>query len=188
MTISRLRDRLPDFQEIKLVSLMVVFPVHAWSIIVFLFNLPATLLRMTINQLVGVLSYQLVFAFLESVFVSGSIVLLAFFLPQNWLRRNFTQRGSLLVFVSVIWLLPIHLNKMLALFNPFFGEPGWAYWFILVVIYVLTLYGLFKLLARSPKFSRSFQVLIEKISVLSWFYILLDFMSVWVIIIRLISG
>ena len=159
MTISRLRDRLPDFQEIKLVFLMVVFPVHAWSIIVFLFNLPATLLRMTISQLVGVLSYQLVFAFLESVLVSGIIVLLAIFLPQNWLRRNFTQRGSLLVVVSVIWLLPVHLNKMLALFIPFFDEPGWVYWLILVIIYLLTLYGLFKLMTRFCQILQKFSSL-----------------------------
>ena len=88
----------------------IAFPLHVWAIVNILAILPAWLLRSSIWELAGVISYPLVDALLESVVLWIGLVLLSFVLPRKWLANKFVALSSVLVWVLAAWAVLVQFS------------------------------------------------------------------------------
>lgn len=87
-----------------------MFMVHGWVLAGFFWKLPSWLYHLTTGEIMGVLSYLLVHAFLESLAIVGLLALLAAVLPPAWLREVFVVRGTAIVF-SFLSSIMVYLSK-----------------------------------------------------------------------------
>jgi hypothetical protein len=92
-------DRFPSRHEVLLVFAACIFPIHAWTTIVFLYNFPSLILKANLWQILGVFAYALIFALLESLLLLGVFVLLAVILPTKVFRERFVYLGTILALV-----------------------------------------------------------------------------------------
>ena len=177
--------RLPTRQETFQIFAVIIFTVHVWSILNFLYIVSALIARLTSAEFLGVLSYVLVFALFESIVVLAVLLLLAFVLPRRWLRKKIVARGSLIVIISAIWMIPVHYSESIIplFFNSAFKRG--IFWFLVFGVYAFTVWDLALILDRHPKVLRSFLAFVDRLGVVSWMYLLADFAGLLVIIYRL---
>lgn len=69
---------------------------------VFVWKVPSWLMFLTLDRILSLLCYGLVFAFLESAAYVLLLVFAGFVLPERWLRKDFIIRS---VWVVTIWLV-----------------------------------------------------------------------------------
>lgn len=97
-----LETRLPAREELWRVLGLVVFVVFSWSIVGFLYQLPAILLFMNFGDILGTLSYRLAFALLESLLVVAVLALLSALLPPAALKRGFAHKAFLIILTAAV--------------------------------------------------------------------------------------
>lgn len=142
--------------------------------------MPSIQLEMGTWRILGVASYVLVFALLESLFVFALIFLVSILLPEKIFGITFVYVGSLFIFAATIPFLFIHLYSQWGIKSMSFGY--WiALWTLIgIALFVFALYWL----NRSLKFQAILQSVIESLAVLSLFYISLDVLGLFLIILR----
>lgn len=87
-----------------------MFMVHAWILVGFFWKLPSWLYHLTLGEILGVLSYMLVYGFVESLLILGLLLLLAALLPASWLREVFAVRGTTIAAV-VLGSIIVYMNR-----------------------------------------------------------------------------
>ncbi|MBE9474304.1 MAG: hypothetical protein IMY85_05390, partial [Chloroflexi bacterium] len=87
--------RFPSRVDLWLTLSSIIFVVNVWAIINILRAIPSWILSRTIWEIVGIISYPLAFALLESIVFLLGLVILAVILPGKLLRDNFVAQGSL---------------------------------------------------------------------------------------------
>ena len=95
-----LARRLPIKQDILYVLSGVLFVVYAWAIHSFLFQLSSWLLNYQLGEILGILSYTLALALLESLLLLGLLLLIALLLPSRWFKDGFAYKGFLATLVA----------------------------------------------------------------------------------------
>lgn len=178
-------DRLPTRQETLQIFAVIIFTVHVWSILNFLYITPALINRLTPAEFLGVLSYVLLFALLESVVVLAVLLLLAVVLPRRWLREKIVVRGALLVIISAVWMIPLYYSAVVIplYFNSVFKST--IFWFLVIALYAITVWDLAQITDRHPKVYRALITLIDRLGVVSWVYLLADLAGMLVVAYRL---
>lgn len=182
-----LRSRFPKFRELSLVFLVAVFPIHFWLMISYLHELPAYLLRLSINEMVGILAYNQLFALIESLVITGGVLLLAVFLPWQWIREQFVVAASLIILISALWMIPVHYSeKLITLLagNIILIIPISLLW---SGLYFATIYVLIIMTRRKLGFLKGVLAFVDRISVLSAIYLFVDLISLFIIGFRLLS-
>jgi hypothetical protein len=96
----RLWDRFPHRQDVAYVFSGVVFIVYAWAVRGFLYQFSSLRLYHNIGDILAVFCYLMAFALLESLLITGILLLIGFILPRRWLREGFAVKGFLAVLVS----------------------------------------------------------------------------------------
>lgn len=185
--MSRLLSRLPKFREAILVFWVAVFPIHFWSLIVYFHELPAFLLRMTLEEMIGVLAYTQVFALLESLLVTGIVILLAFILPRGWLLDRFVVNASIFVLISALWMAPVHTFPMIMITLEKINISKEVFWILWAGLYLLAIWDLIMVARRHVKFSRGVQAFADRISVLSGIFLVVDVLGLFIITYRLLA-
>ncbi len=171
-----------DRSSLLLVFAFCVFPIHVWTLLSGFFQLSAWTLRFSLWDLVGIFSYLLLGALLESLALAGLILALAFVLPAGWLRQQFALRGSALGLLISIGSAA-SLSEWVRFDWPLGGlEIG----FVLAVIAVFA--GSFWLLHRFERAARYFLATGERILVLSLVYLAMDIAGVLIVIVRNLGG
>jgi hypothetical protein len=139
-------------------------------------------MRMKIWEIVGVFAYTQVFALLESVILVVTLILIAELLPYQLLLKHFTTQAVLTSILATLWIIPLHYKaKILSNFPNF--ENSWlgAVWFGIVVALVI---GFSYFLNHYSSFERAFRIFIEKLTVVSLFYLVVDLASLVIILVR----
>jgi hypothetical protein len=95
------RQRLPAFGSILSVFAVIAFLVYGWTMVVFLWKLPAWVLSLTLGEIMVVFAYSMTSALLESLVFLGLLLLAAFILPTAWLRDEFVPRGTFAAIVGL---------------------------------------------------------------------------------------
>lgn len=175
-----------------LLFLTTAFPIHLWTIILFLRDFSWIAERTNAWDAVGVAAYGMVFAFIESVFVFIIVVLLGFLLPKQWDERKRLAFLSLLVFIVALWAILGQLFFMLGLSVPApiihflsaSSHPLRLLYAGLVSLVSLTLIVSAYLIIRSDRVWRSVYNLMDRLAVLSAIYLVFDGISLIIIIIR----
>jgi hypothetical protein len=180
--LSLLKHYFPSWQQIFPVFLTILFPVTFWSVLNFLRELPSYLMRMKIWEIVGVFAYTQVFALLESILLLVVLILIAEILPRHLFLEHFTTQAALVSLLVTLWIIPFHYKvQILAAFPSF--ENRWVGFFWLGLFVTLTI-GICLLFRRYTKFEQGFQVFVEKLTVVSMLYLIVDVVSLVIIIAR----
>ena len=108
--------RFPHRSEIIAVLSVAVFVCFSWSLIGFFHKLSSFLLYFTLAEIGAVFAYMMAFAMLESLVVTGILVLLSAILPSGWLREGFAYKGF--VVLLIITADALLLQKLLGTVFP----------------------------------------------------------------------
>lgn len=173
-----LRHHLPSDREIALVFTACVFPVHVWTIINVLREVPAWVLRLSAWELVGVISYALVVALLESVLFLLGLVLLGVLLPPSVLGDGFVAQDSMVVLLTTLWAIVAHYNDDVI---RLWGLRQFALGGIAYLLSLVLGYGLVR---RFQALKRAFNSVVERLSLLSWVYLFADLTALVVVFVR----
>ena len=159
-----------------------VFPVHVWSIVNVLREVPAWVLRLSSWELVGVIAYTQAFALLESVLISLVLILLSVILPGRFFKDRLVAQSSVLVLVTSGWAIAAHYNDEII---RLWGMRQFLLW---SAVYLASIGVVYVLIHRYKRLESLLRALVERVSVLSYLYVFLDFLSVLVVFARNIVG
>jgi hypothetical protein len=142
-----------------------------------LYNMPPLLLRHSLWELAGIISYRLVFAAFEALLLLFVLILLSIILPGRWLRDQFAARGSVIAIVTSLWILVFHLGS-----GTWRGWPLWPY--LAAAGYLLSLGVVYTLTVRHRRVEQAVISLVERLTIFSYVYLPLSVLGLFVVIIR----
>ena len=172
--------------------LICAFPLHVWTIVLAFRDFSWVTERTNSWDAIGVVSYGLIFAFVESILVFLVAVLLGYFVSRKWNEDRRIALVGILIFVTSLWAMGGYLYFMLNLSVP--GESilfmaGLAHPLRFLYAISLALVGPTVVLPvyfvlRSDKFFRSVQGFFERLSLLAMFYLFFDLVGLVIVIVR----
>ncbi len=171
---------------------MCAFPLHLWTLLLAFRDLSWLTDRTNAWDAVGVASYGLVFALIESVTIFLVLVLLGFLVSKQWGQNRRIALLTILALIVSLWAMVSQLFFLLGI-----SPSGWIlnslaqtahpvrimYIAFLVVVTPTILVPAW-LVLRSDKFFQFLQVLIDRLSLLTMFYLVFDFIGLVIVIIR----
>lgn len=182
-------------QELWSLFLTCAFPLHMWALIMAFRDISWLSERTNTWDAIGVISYGMLIAFVESVFVFFVAALVGFITPANWSSERRTTFLSLLILLLSLWAM---VSQLLFLWNM--NLPDAAVQFLrnsdhpLRILYAgsLAVVGLSIVLPvysfiRSERAIPFMKELMDRLSTLTAFYLVLDLLGVIVIVLRNLS-
>lgn len=172
--------------------LMCAFPLHAWTLILAFRDISWLTDRTNAWDAVGVTSYGLVFAFVESVVLFGVMVLLGYLVAGKWGPERRIALLAVLALMASLWAM---IGQLYFLIGT--GFPDWVIELLIrsghplramqagaVVLVSLTVLVPVLLVLHSQRAFAMMRGLIERLSVLTMFYLLLDVIGLAIVIVR----
>lgn len=179
--------KFPSKKEVLLLFSACVIPIHIWSIINILREIPTYLLSMTTGEIIGMIAYAQVFALFESIVVTLFLIILNIVLPSRIFNEKFVSQGSLIVFFTSIWMLFFHYQVRIIKGL----SPSLFVYLALIWLWVMTYIGLLCasliLIRKNAQFEQRIIDLVERLTVLSATYVLIDIVSIFIVIGRNVS-
>ena len=172
--------------------LICAFPLHFWTIILAFRDFSWVTERTNSWDAIGVVSYGLIFAFIESIVVFLVALLLGFLVSKKWNENRRLILVSVLVFITSLWAMVSYLYFMLNVSVPsktIVMIAGLAHPLRFLYAICLGFAGLTVLLPtyfilRSDKFLGFIKGIFERLSTLTIFYLLFDFIGLIIVVIR----
>jgi hypothetical protein len=162
--------------------LAVAFPIHVWSILTVLREIPAWILRLDAWDTLGVFAYTQVFALLESLLALLPFVLAAFILPARLLRERFVAVTAGIVALTSVWVI------LLLSFEKSLRSLGNTGLLLAGLVALVSVAGLYLLTLRSTKVAQGIASIAQRLGTLSAIYILVDMLSLAIVVTRNIQG
>jgi hypothetical protein len=172
--------------------LICAFPLHAWTLILAFRDVSWVTDRTNSWDAVGVVSYGLMFTFVESVLLFAVMVLLGYLVSTYWDAERRVALLSVLALIASVWAM---LEQLFFLMGT--GLPGWSidllirsshplrtFYVLLIGLVGATVLGPALLVLRSQRVYAAVRALIERLSVLTIFYLVLDAIGVVIVIVR----
>jgi hypothetical protein len=172
--------------------LICAFPLHLWTIILALRDFSWVSERTNSWDAVGVLSYGLIFAFIESAIVFLVTILLGFLVSKKWEEDRRNALLGNLVLITSLWAMASYLyfilqvtlpEQTIALFVNLNHPLRFLYAISLPVIGVTVAIPTYFIL-RSEKFLQFIKGLFERLNVLTQVYLFFDFIGLIIVIVR----
>lgn len=164
------KERFPARQDWLPIFSVCAFVVHGWAIFSLLREIPSLLLRLGIGDILGAIAYTLTFALVESLLFFALAFVLVGLLPHGWFRHHGVWMGTVLA----------ALLQYASLLSVVVVEPAFFLtWLAGLVVLLAIFFGLL----RGDKM-RVWLDLVERLSVLAAFYLVLDVVSAAVVIWR----
>jgi hypothetical protein len=184
--------KLYSKQGLWALFLISAFPLHVWTIILAFRDFSWVTERTNSWDAVGVVSYGLIFTFLESVLVFLVAVLLGLFVSGKWAENRRITTIGILVIITSLWAMASYLFFMLNISIPretilFFkslAHPLRVLYAISLALVGPTIAIPVFLVLRSDKFLKGMQSVFERLSLLTVFYLFFDFVGLVIVIIR----
>lgn len=158
------------------------FPVHVWAIVNVLRELPAWLLRLNVWELVGVISYTLVFSLVESLLFLLALVLLAVFLPKRLYRDRLVATGTMIVVLTSTWAIAAHYNSDAI---REWGLRDFALW---GGLYLLSIVAGWLFVYLTKRLQRALVAVADRLVVLAGVYLAVDIVAMFIVLVRNIAG
>ena len=187
-------DKIKNFYtKIDLLNLflLVVFPIHIWSIYLIFNDVGWIAERTNSWDAVGYAGYSLTFALLESVGVFLLVALMVFLLPRQWKKNQRLAVISLLYLAAAFWAVAGQLYFILdkeafwlfrILFNVNrFGSVTLPL-FLLIVLATVVLPVIY--IPRAKKFEKAVFAVADRLVILSAFFLFLDLIGIIIVIVR----
>ena len=172
--------------------LVCAFPFHLWTIILAFRDFSWVTERTNSWDAVGVLSYGLIFAFIESVAVFLVTVLLGYLVSKKWsedrrnaLLGNLVMIASLWAMVSYLFfILEVSIPRQTIEFLVNLKHPLRFLYAISLILVGLTVTLPTYFILRSDKLLGFLKGLFERLSLLTLFYLFFDIVGLIIVIIR----
>jgi hypothetical protein len=172
--------------------LVCAFPLHLWTLILVFRDMSWVIERTNVWDAIGVASYGMVFALVESVLVFLVVVLVGFLTPKSWNQDRRITFLSLLILITAVWGIT---GQLLFLWNVFL--PAGAIQFLrgsdhplriiyaaCLVVVVPTVFLPVYSFIRSNRAIPFMQNLMQRLSVLTMFYLFFDVVGLIIVVIR----
>lgn len=182
-----LKNRVPTKREVSLLFSACLLLTHTWTILHFLNKVPSYMIRMSLFDLFGVFAYTQVSALLESILLLSFCVCVSIALPIRLFKDKFIAQGTVLLSITFLWGAPAvyHSNIMeWQSWGPIADLMGIGLWSI---SYVAVICWLFVLIRRKKVFEEGIHAFVERSTVLSTLYLLVDVFSLSVVVCRNLS-
>jgi hypothetical protein len=168
------------------------FPLHFWTLILVFRDVSWLAERTNAADAIGVASYGMIFAFVESVVVFIVVVLLGFLTPRQWESDRRIAFLGLLILITSVWGM---IGQLLFLWNIFL--PTQAIQFLrgsshpLRIMYAVCLMAVTPTVLlpvytflKSNKPTMFMQNLMERLALLASFYLFFDLLGLIIVISR----
>lgn len=172
--------------------LICAFPLHVWTIVLAFRDFSWVTERTNSWDAIGVVSYGLIFAFVESILVFSVAVLMGYFVSKNWGEDRRITLVGMLVFVTSLWAMVSYLFFMLnwsvpgetILFMAGLGHPLRFIYAVSLALVGPTIAIPAYFVLRSDKFLKSMRGFLERLSLLTMFYLVFDLVGLVIVIVR----
>jgi hypothetical protein len=175
--VSLFVNRFPNRGDVIAVLGVAVFLCHTWTIIGFLNKLSSFILYFSPGTIAGVFAYMMAFALLESLAVTGFLVLLSVLLPSQWLKEGFSIKGFIVLVVAATASI---------LFQKTLSERFPSMWVLLAssVVPLLLIALLFVAVRSMPKVKNLFLNVQDRILIMLFIYVPIGVLSLMVVLYR----
>ena len=181
--MTRVRNRFPDKLSVFRLFIAVVFPVHIWAIIVTLKQVPSYLLYLKVDEIIGIVAYTLAFILVECISITVVLMLVGAILPQRLLKQQIVAQSAFLVPLALFIAVDLHVLPHLSFFR-FLTYMTNSLVLKLLVVFVLPLLIAGHFVRKYQKLSELLVKYVDRITILSLIYVLLDILGILVIIWR----
>jgi hypothetical protein len=172
--------------------LMCALPLHAWTMILAFRDVSWVTDRTNAWDAVGVFSYGLVFALVESLIIFLVASLLGFLISARWDREWRVILLTVLVLMLSLWaiaeqlffLLPVRLPESIISLLVHSGHPLRTLYAGIIALISLTILIPVVLVLRSEKAVRFVRAVVDRLSLLAMFYLLFDAIGLVIVVIR----
>ena len=186
-----LKKRFPPLAAIVPVYAVISALFYGWSIMVFIWKLPAWLFFLTMGEIAGIFAYQFVTNLIESLFILGVLLVLAFLLPARILRNDFMVRGSAAAFTWIAMMM-LFLHRFVnadRAYDEFisYGPPSGAslIWWMMGAILLAVLVAF--LASRFQTFGKVVAWVADRFIIFLFLLLPLSLISILVVIFRLLA-
>jgi hypothetical protein len=97
--------KIPKLEDIAAVYAVIVVIIYYPSINSYFWKFPSWILFSTLGDLFNIYAYMVTVNFLESLLVLFAVLALCIVLPRKWFYNYFVSRGSLLVILTLGFLI-----------------------------------------------------------------------------------
>lgn len=171
---------------------MCAFPLHLWALILIFRDLSWVAERTNMWDAIGVASYGLVIAFIESALFFMAITLLGLVISTRWSEDRRVALLSVLALVTTLWAIDGQAYFIWGNYVPeqmlrHIGSsehPLRLLYASVLALVVPTIIIPVYLVLKSDRFLSLIEGLIERISFLTMFYLFFDLLGLVVVIIR----
>ncbi|HVN15825.1 MAG TPA: hypothetical protein VMT73_08805 [Anaerolineales bacterium] len=175
--------------------LICAFPLHLWTLLLAFRDLSWLTDRTNAWDAIGVASYGMVFAFIESLIIFLFFALLGFLIAKQWEQNQRISLLSALVLILSLWAIIGQLYFLLGISFPdswvaLFAQsshPLRVLYIVAALIVALTLLIPAWFILRSDKALHFMQGLSERLSLLTMVYLFFDVVGLVIVIIRNIA-
>ena len=182
-------------QGLRSLFLTCAFPLHFWALLMAFRDISWVAERTNLWDGVGVLAYGVVFALVESIVIFLVVAMLGLFTPAQWPSDRRVAFLGLLILLTSVWGM---ISQLLFIWNVFLPAPAVQflrssghpfrilYGSCLAVVSSTILLPVY-LFMGSKKSVPFMQDLMERLSLLTVFYLFFDFLGLLIVIIRNIN-
>jgi hypothetical protein len=175
--------------------LVCAFPLHLWTLLMVFRDINWVADRTTMWDAIGFSGYALFYTLLESILLTGFVALLSLLFPRGWGKTMRLLVMSLLAMVMAGWsimeqlILIVFFGQLrkFGMANPWLANP-WVWGGIFVTLIALSVAIPILLLQGKPKLQKGIDSFLERLTILSGFYLFLDAVGIVIIIIRNVAG
>jgi len=178
-------------QSIWTVFLVAAFPIHVWAMMLFFWDFSWIEARSGVWNTLGVGSYGLVIALLESGLVLCVSLLFGFLIPKVFSPKERTRVLVMIILLTSGWamlgqLYFIKAPKLTWLILPLARSARpWVVLYLAMGTIVTISVGIPIWLAlQSTKFRRGLDAVMERVALLAIFYLVFDLMSIIIVVWR----
>ena len=172
--------------------LMCALPLHAWTMILAFRDVSWVTDRTNAWDAVGVFSYGLVFALVESLIIFLVVSLLGLLVSARWDREWRVILLTVLVLMLSLWaiaeqlffLLPVRLPPGIITLLVQSGHPLRTLYAGVIALVGLTVVIPVVLVLRSEQAVRFVRAVVDRLSLLAIFYLLFDAIGLVIVVIR----
>jgi hypothetical protein len=170
---------------------MCSLPLHFWTLILAFRDLSWLIERSNLWDAIGVASYGLIFAFVESVLVFLIALVLGFLISEHWHQQRVALL-SILVLITALWSMAGQLHALSGMSFPIWfldflaqqEHPVRVLYLIGLLLVSLTVLPPTYLILKSNKALRFVRELIDRLTLLAILYLLFDIVGLVIVIIR----
>lgn len=154
-----------------------VFVCHSWSVLGFLNKFSSFILYFTLAEIVNIFTFMMAFALLESLAVTGVLVLLSIILPSGWLRDGFAFKGFVIILIATV--TSILFQKILG------GDyPSTLMLAVFSIVPLLLAVALIAVVRSMPKVQNILLNIQDRILVMLFIYVPIGLVSLMVVMYR----